>query len=189
MKRKSMGNVYWLVRESLSVSKSYYEFSPRRKTKQHFSITKITWLKQFREITDIYCDNRTKPLNTVRGKNARIVNVKADDSLCKWKSLLLWRFNWPVSKTGMQSFLNTAPGAKYKVWCARCRWRVMFRFRTFCYLLPRCPLDTFWASGQTVGVVAERNITVCELFMDRLRKKGWGREHQIQQTYNVALWS
>jgi hypothetical protein len=44
---------------------------------QHISITKISWLILFKEIVPVYCDNYTKPINTLCEKNAELLIFKA----------------------------------------------------------------------------------------------------------------
>jgi hypothetical protein len=52
--------------------------NPVRTSKRtpYFTITKINWLTLFKEITAVYSENHTKPIN----KNATLLNVKADGS-------------------------------------------------------------------------------------------------------------
>jgi hypothetical protein len=47
-----------------------------KKTKR-FTIEKINCIMLFREIIGGYSENRTKPINTLRGENAELLVVKA----------------------------------------------------------------------------------------------------------------
>jgi hypothetical protein len=40
-------------------------------------MTKINWLMLFKEINTVYSENHTKPINTLCGENAELLNVKA----------------------------------------------------------------------------------------------------------------
>jgi hypothetical protein len=37
----------------------------------------ISWLMLFWEITAVYSENHTKPINTLCGQNAKLLNIKA----------------------------------------------------------------------------------------------------------------
>jgi hypothetical protein len=52
--------------------------SPDRTAKKtpHFSVTKINWLTLFKEIISVYSENRSKPLHTFCGQNAKLLRVK-----------------------------------------------------------------------------------------------------------------
>jgi hypothetical protein len=54
--------------------------NPVRTSKRtpHFTITKINWLTLFKEIITVYSKNQMKPINTLCGQNAEILNVKVD---------------------------------------------------------------------------------------------------------------
>jgi hypothetical protein len=47
------------------------------KKTQHFSITKVSWLILFREIIAVYSENNAKPINTLCGHNAELLNVNS----------------------------------------------------------------------------------------------------------------
>jgi hypothetical protein len=40
-------------------------------------MTTISWLMLFKKIIALYSENHTKPLNTICGQNAELLNVKA----------------------------------------------------------------------------------------------------------------
>jgi hypothetical protein len=50
-------------------------------------MTTINWLTLFREIIAIYCENYTKPVNTLRGQNAEVVNVKVSGTYSNHSAL------------------------------------------------------------------------------------------------------
>jgi hypothetical protein len=41
----------------------------------YFTITKINWLTLFKEIIAVYSQNHTKPINTLRVKNAELLII------------------------------------------------------------------------------------------------------------------
>jgi hypothetical protein len=43
------------------------------KKKQHFTITKISWLLLFKEIIAVYSENRRKPIRTLCGQNSELL--------------------------------------------------------------------------------------------------------------------
>jgi hypothetical protein len=51
---------FWREKHFLIILK---HLVPTSKKTQHFSITKINWLKQFKEIVAIYSENHIKPIN------------------------------------------------------------------------------------------------------------------------------
>jgi hypothetical protein len=49
------------------------------KKTEHFSIAEITWLRLFREITAVYSENHTKPINKyILWGKCRVLIVVAD---------------------------------------------------------------------------------------------------------------
>jgi hypothetical protein len=56
-------------------AKSKFQFLPQRK--HNTSPLKISWLMLFGEIITVYLENHMKPINTVCGKNALLLIVKA----------------------------------------------------------------------------------------------------------------
>jgi hypothetical protein len=50
------------------------------KKTQHFTITKINWLTLFKEIIAVYCENRTKHINTLCRQNAELLTKEAGGS-------------------------------------------------------------------------------------------------------------
>jgi hypothetical protein len=65
-----------------SLNKSLFKYSVLTAKKTlNFTITKIDWSMQFREIIAVYSEYHTKPINTLCGKNEELMIVKAGGTI------------------------------------------------------------------------------------------------------------
>jgi hypothetical protein len=66
---------------TVEITEVIYEFRLNRILKSSISITKTIQLKLFMEITTLHSEDHIKHVNTPRGQNAQVLNVKVSGTV------------------------------------------------------------------------------------------------------------